>query len=97
MFRSPHAQVLVVTLTAALSMAWEEVADFPCLVACSALEKYLQQPAKGKHLVEREWTPMAAILQHSDGVYVYTDSVWFHSGGLSGLHGGGRVSHCFIW
>ena len=47
-----------------LVMSWEGIADFPCLLASSALEKYKQLPSKGKPLKGKEWTPMAAIIQH---------------------------------
>ena len=47
-----------------LVMSWEGIADFPCLLASSALEKYQQLPSKGKPLKGKEWTPMAAIIQH---------------------------------
>ncbi len=48
---------------------WEDMPDFPCLVASSVLKKYNQLSARGKPLTGTEWTPLAAILQY-DGVCV---------------------------
>lgn len=43
---------------------WEDMPDFPCLVASSVLKKYNQLSARGKPLTGTEWTPLAAILQY---------------------------------